>query len=96
MAEALCICRRFRSRAVIGFELLLLDTLDFGTLLEEEVVVAVLADRRRVLVEGVLLETPAGGCGTPSSVLTSICCERGMGRGGGCGETGDIGPGVFW
>jgi hypothetical protein len=55
----------------MGFELLLLDTLDFGALLEEGVVVVALADRRRVLAEGVLLvAAPAGAGGTPSIDFT--------------------------
>jgi hypothetical protein len=81
----------------MGFELLLLDTLDFDALLEDGFVVVALADRRRVLVEGELLlvAAPVGCGGTPSNVFTSICCPRGVGRGGGWGETGETGPGVF-
>jgi hypothetical protein len=37
MADALCICRRLRSRAVIGLELLLFDNPDaFVAVLEDE------------------------------------------------------------
>lgn len=70
----------------MGFELLLLDTLDFDALLEEGFAGVALADRRRVLVEGELLlvAAPVVGCGgTPSNVFTVICCPRGVGRGGG-------------
>ena len=51
IADALCICRRLRSRAVIGLELLLFDNpVDFGAVLEEEEVVLDFAVRRRVAV----------------------------------------------
>jgi hypothetical protein len=48
MADALCICRRFRSLAVIGLELLLFDTPgDFFTEVFADNGI-ILSDRRRV------------------------------------------------
>src|SRR5579859_4846435 len=62
IAEALCICRRLRSRAVIGFELLLFDTGDADLLpLGLEDAELIFVDRRR--------KGPAA-CGT----WVSRCC----------------------
>jgi hypothetical protein len=85
MAEALCICRRLRSRAVMGFELLLFDNPDDFDAVLELVLELPFVNRRRV-----------GASGTASASLGGLMstCAR-AGRRVGWGEMGLRGLGVY-
>jgi hypothetical protein len=85
IAEALCICRRLRSRAVIGLELLLFDKPEDLEAVGAAETGLTLVDRFRVFCAGVCSDCLSG---------FDVSSNGTRGRGVLWGDTGLTGPGV--